>query len=124
MSRTAGRLTSIWLVLRWFTISWLASPRFLITASLGVLMCGQVLWWRRRGNVLGYVLVATWVVTILVPLFGTSIVADSDPHVVRRLTWIFLVGAGCYLVGLASAAASAGFPTWSRSDLAPAVRPR
>ncbi|MDQ1400257.1 MAG: hypothetical protein QOK20_2189 [Acidimicrobiaceae bacterium] len=89
-------------MLHWLTLSWLASPRFLIAGALGVLMCGQILWWRRRDNVLGYVLVATWVVTILVPLFGTSIVADSDPHVVRRLTAILLIGAGCYLVGLAA----------------------
>lgn len=87
-------------MLRWLTFSWLASPRFLIAGALGVLMCGQILWWRRRDNVLAYVLIATWVVTIVVPIFGTSIVADSDPHVVRRLTWILLIGAGAYVVGL------------------------
>ena len=84
----------------WLTISWLSSPQVLIAASLGVLMCGQIILWRRRDNILGYVVVATWVVTILVPLFGTSIVADSDPQVVRRLTRILGLGAGCYLVGL------------------------
>jgi hypothetical protein len=88
-------------VLHWLTLSWLAAPRFLIGGATGVLMCGQILWWRRRDNVLGYVLIATWVVTILVPLFGTPIVAGSDPHVVWRLTWMLLIGAAFYLAGLA-----------------------
>jgi hypothetical protein len=95
-------------VLRWLTMSWLVSPRFLLAAATGVLMCGQILLWRRRDNVLGYVLLATWVVTIVIPLFGTSIVADFDPHVVRRLTWILLIGAAFYLVGLVLGGGVAG----------------
>jgi hypothetical protein len=89
-------------LLNWLTFSWLASPRWLIGASSGVLICGQILWWRRRDNVLGYLLVATWVVTILVPLFGTSVVAQANPHVVWRVTWMLTIGAGAYLVGLAT----------------------
>ncbi|HEX3539308.1 MAG TPA: hypothetical protein VHT75_02585 [Acidimicrobiales bacterium] len=87
-------------MLHWLTFSWATTPRFLMAAALGVLMCGQILWWRRRDNVLGYVLVATYAVTILVPLYGTPIVSQFDPHAVERLSRILLLGAGCYLVGL------------------------
>jgi len=87
--------------LHWFSFTFLESPKWLFGAASGVLICGQILWWRRRDNVLGYLLVATWVVTILVPLFGTSVVAQANPHVVWRITWILTIGAVAYLVGLA-----------------------
>lgn len=86
--------------MRWLTLHWVTSPRFEIAASLAVIMCGQVLWWRRRDNVFGYIAGATYIVTIAVPIFGTNIIAESDPQVARRLAGILMIGAVAHVLGL------------------------
>ncbi len=44
-----------------------------IFVSLLVLMCGPILCWRRRDNVLGYLLAGLFFVSVLVNVLGTSV---------------------------------------------------
>ncbi len=87
-------------MLHWLTFAWVATPRFEIAVGFGVILCGQILLWWRRDNILGYLAVATYIVTILIPLFGTKVVADLDPHAAQRFADIMLVGAALFAVGL------------------------
>jgi hypothetical protein len=63
-------------------------------------MCGQIVLWRRRDNVLGYIQVGLFVSTIFIPIFGTTIIDDADPRVVDQYTRIVLIGAVAYVAGL------------------------
>lgn len=104
----------------WLTLSWLTGPRSVIGLSLGVVGCAQIFWWRRRDNILAYSLVATWLVTILIPLYGTPVTSQWPSQVVWRVAWILLIGAAAYLVGLAiggglgSQTKITGTAIWSR----------
>lgn len=72
-----------------------------IIASLAVLMCGQVLWWRRRDNIFAYFQVGLFVASVVVPILGTSVLDSADPDVVALYARILLIGAPVYLLGLA-----------------------
>jgi len=75
--------------------------RFAIGGAMLVLTCGQVLVWRRRDNVLGYVQVGTYLATFAIPLFGTAILDRYEPEVIDTYAAVLLLGAPAFLVGLA-----------------------
>lgn len=72
-----------------------------IGASMLVLVCGQILVWRRRDNVLGYLQAGTFLSTFAVPLFGTELLALYEDDVVRRYLLVLALGACTFLLGLA-----------------------
>ncbi|HEX2180341.1 MAG TPA: hypothetical protein VHL54_12640 [Actinomycetota bacterium] len=74
--------------------------RIQIGICLFILVCGQILFWRRRDNVLGYVQGGLFLSTFLLPLLGTSIVDLFSEEVVRLYANILTVGALAYLAGL------------------------
>jgi hypothetical protein len=65
-----------------------------------VLLCGQVVLWRRRDNIFGYLQAGLFFASILVPILGTTIVDDSDPAIVGLYAHILIVGAAGYLGGV------------------------
>jgi len=71
----------------------------ILVASL-VLLCGQVVVWRRRDNILGYLQAGLYFASFVVPVLFTTIVDDSDPSVVDLYVKIALLGAVGYLAGL------------------------
>ncbi|MEX2553213.1 MAG: hypothetical protein WD627_09490 [Actinomycetota bacterium] len=74
--------------------------RLQIGVCLLVLVCGQILFWRRRDNVLGYVQGGLFLGTFLLPLLGTSVTEQFSSDVVQLYSTILLVGAIAYLAGL------------------------
>jgi hypothetical protein len=72
-----------------------------IGASMLVLMCGQILVWHRRDNVLAYLQVGTYLSTFAVPLFGTNLLASYDDHTRNIYVLILVLGALAFLPGLA-----------------------
>lgn len=78
--------------------------RIEIILALLVLTCGPILVWRRRDNVLGYIQVGTFVSSMLVPILGTSVLADFDASIVELGAAVLVLGAVAYLVGLAAGA--------------------
>lgn len=85
-----------------------------IFVSLLGLMCGPILCWRRRDNVLGYLQGGLFFVSVLVPLFGTQVLEGFEPHVVSRYAHVLAIGAVLFLLGLAY-----GSTLGSRSRLPP-----
>lgn len=65
-----------------------------------ILGCGQVMFWWRRDNLLGYLQAGFFFATIAVPVLATTIVDDLDPVAVNRYADILTVGAFAYLAGL------------------------
>lgn len=88
----------------------LDDPRLPICLALLVLTCGQIVLWRRRDNLFGYVQVGIFVSTMLIPLFGTSIVGDADPRVVDEYVQVLLAGAAAYVGGLCLGASLGRLP--------------
>ncbi|MGH9156470.1 MAG: hypothetical protein ACRD1K_11695 [Acidimicrobiales bacterium] len=72
-----------------------------VCASLLALTCGQILCWRRRDNVAGYLAGGLFFASVIVPLFGTSVLDGDDPALVARYANILTVGAIFFLLGLA-----------------------
>lgn len=85
-----------------------------IIASLGVLMCGQVLFWRRRDNIFGYFQAGLFFASVLIPILGTTIIDTADPEVANRYAVLLTIGAVAYFVGLCC-----GAPFGSRSRRPP-----
>lgn len=85
-----------------------------IFVSLLVLMCGPILCWRRRDNILGYLLGGLFFVSVFVPLFGTRIVDSFEPDLVNHYARILMIGAVFFLAGLAY-----GSPLGNRSRRPP-----
>jgi hypothetical protein len=85
-----------------------------LALSLLALTCGQVLCWRRRDNVQGYLQGGLFFASVLVPLVGTSVVDSYPQELVNHYANVVTVGAACYLVGLAY-----GSPLGSRGRLPP-----
>jgi MFS family permease len=71
-----------------------------ILACLLVLTCGQVLFWHRRDNVLGYMQGAVFLTTVLLPVLGTTILDEFADHTVKLYADLLLVGAAGYLGGM------------------------
>lgn len=71
----------------------------IILAAL-VLLCGQVVLWRRRDNLFAYLQAGLFFSSVVVPVLGTTIIDNSDPHIVGLYTRILTVGAFGYLGGL------------------------
>lgn len=71
-----------------------------ILASLAVLMCGQILWWRRRDNIFAYFQAGLFVASALIPIVGTTVLDAAEPEVVTMYARILLIGAPAYLLGL------------------------
>lgn len=71
-----------------------------IVASLAILTCGQILFWLRRDNVFAYFQGGLFISSVLIPVLGTSVLADAEPSVVALYARILVVGAGAYLLGL------------------------
>jgi hypothetical protein len=71
-----------------------------IVASLGIIMCGQVIFWRRRDNIFGYFQAGLFFASVLIPVLGTTIIDAADPEVVGLYARILLLGAAAHLVGL------------------------
>lgn len=71
-----------------------------IIASLAVLTCGQILFWRRRDNVFGYFQAGLFIASVLIPILGTTVLDDADPDVAALYARLLLVGAPAYLLGL------------------------
>ncbi|HWI03041.1 MAG TPA: hypothetical protein VNT52_04330 [Acidimicrobiales bacterium] len=71
----------------------------ILLASL-VLVCGQVIVWRRRDNILGYLQGGLFFASMVVPILGTTIIDNSDPEVLGLYARILLIGAVGYLGGL------------------------
>lgn len=71
----------------------------ILLASL-VLLCGQVVVWRRRDNILGYLQGGLFFTSIFVPVLFTTIIDDSDPSIVGLYAHILVVGAVGYVAGL------------------------
>lgn len=71
-----------------------------IILALGILTCGQILFWRRRDNLFGYFQVGLYVATVLVPIVGTTVLDTADQTLVNRYAAILTVGAAAYLFGL------------------------
>jgi len=65
-----------------------------------ILSCGQVAFWWRRDNVLGYLQGGFLFATIAVPVLFTPIVDRLDRMDVERYANILIVGALAYLAGL------------------------
>ncbi len=74
--------------------------RLQIGICLFILICGQILFWRRRDNVLGYVQGGLFLSTFLLPLMGTGVVDLFTEDVVRLYANVLLVGAIAYFAGL------------------------
>jgi hypothetical protein len=74
--------------------------RLQIGVCLLVLVCGQILFWRRRDNVLGYVQGGLFLGTFLLPLLGTTVTDQFSEEVVQLYRSILVVGAITYLAGL------------------------
>ena len=75
--------------------------RLVICLAWLVLSCGQVLFWWRRDNIVGYLQAGFFFASIAVPVLGTSIIDDLDPVDVNRYADIMVIGAVAYLAGLA-----------------------
>lgn len=73
-----------------------------VQACLGLLAltCGQVLFWHRRDNVLGYLQGGLFITTLLIPLLGTPIFDEFDSEVTQLYANLIAVGGAAYLVGL------------------------
>jgi hypothetical protein len=71
-----------------------------IGLALLVLACGQIAFWRRRDNVLGYLAGGAFVSTLAVPLLLTGTISDNEPRYVRLYATVLSVGALAYLAGL------------------------
>lgn len=71
-----------------------------IIASLAILTCGQILLWRRRDNVFGYLQAGLFIASVLIPILGTTVLDDADPDVIALYARILAVGAPAYLLGL------------------------
>ena len=71
----------------------------IILASL-VLLCGQVVLWRRRDNLFAYLQAGLFFSAVAVPVLGTTIIDNSDPHIVGLYARILMMGAVGYLGGL------------------------
>ena len=71
-----------------------------ISICLFILICGQILFWRRRDNVLGYVQGGLFLSTFLLPLLGTAVVDQFSEDVVQLYATIILIGAATYMAGL------------------------
>jgi len=73
-----------------------------VQACLGLLAltCGQVLFWRRRDNVIGYLQGGLFVTTLMIPLLGTTVFDEFDPEVTHLYANLIAVGGAAYLVGL------------------------
>lgn len=74
--------------------------RLQIGICLFILICGQILFWRRRDNVLGYVQCGLFLSTFLLPLMGTGVVDLFTEDVVKLYADVLLVGAIAYFAGL------------------------
>lgn len=74
--------------------------KFQICLAWLILSCGQVLLWRRRDNVLGYLQAGFFFVSIIVPVLGTTVLDDADQTTVGHYADIMLVGVVAYLPGL------------------------
>lgn len=90
--------------------------RVQIGICLFILICGQILFWRRRDNVLGFVQGGLFLSTFLLPLLGTGVVDLFSEHVVRLYANILTVGALAYFAGLCF-----GAPVGNRKTRAPAL---
>lgn len=62
--------------------------------------CGQVLLWRRRDNIFGYLQVGFFFSAIAIPVLGTDVVAQARPDVAERYADLLTTGAIAYLCGL------------------------
>lgn len=62
--------------------------------------CGQVLLWRRRDNLFGYLQAGFFFSAIAIPLLGTTTIDNARPEVATRYADLMTVGAITYLVGL------------------------
>jgi hypothetical protein len=71
-----------------------------LIVALGVLMCGQVLFWRRRDNIFGYFQAGLFFASVLIPVLGTTLIDTADPDVVNEYAKILMIGAAAYLFGL------------------------
>lgn len=71
-----------------------------LIASLAAIMCGQILFWRRRDNIFGYLQAGLFFASVVIPILGTTIIDASDPEVVQLYARIVLLGAATYLAGL------------------------
>ncbi len=73
-----------------------------VQACLGLLAlsCGQVLFWHRRDNVLGYLQGGLFITTLLIPLLGTPIFDEFDSEVTQLYANLIAVGGAAYLAGL------------------------
>lgn len=74
--------------------------RLQIGLALCVLVGGQILCWRRRDNVLGYVQGGLLLSTFLLPLLGTGVIERYSDTIVELYARILMVGAAGYLAGL------------------------
>ena len=90
--------------------------RLQIGACLLILICGQILFWRRRDNVLAYVQGGLFLSTFLLPLLGAGVVELFSENVVRLYANILTVGALAYLAGLCF-----GAPVGNRKTGIPAL---
>lgn len=71
-----------------------------IALSLLVLSCAQILCWRRRDNIAGYLAGGLFFVSTVVPLFGTSVLAGYEPALIGHYANVVTVGALFFLVGI------------------------
>jgi hypothetical protein len=74
--------------------------RAVICLAWLVLSCGPILFWWRRDNLFGYLQAGFFFASIVVPVIGTSIVADLDQGDVNRYADIMVIGAIVYMAGL------------------------
>ena len=85
---------------------YLAFPRgvfqakLVIGACLFVIMCGPVLLWPRRDNILAYRQVGIYASTVLVPLLGATSLGAFAPHLLDVYARLLIVGALAFVVGL------------------------
>ena len=74
--------------------------RIEICVSLLALTCGQILFWRRRDNVLGYLQVGLFLTTLLLPLAGTGLLEEFNEQIVELYAQILMIGSVAYLAGM------------------------
>lgn len=74
--------------------------RLQIGLCLLALVCGQIVFWRRRDNVLGYVQAGFFFATFLLPLVGTQTMDLFSADVVLVYRNVMVVGAVSYMAGL------------------------